>query len=253
MENKLAHRIRNIVGYEPSEYQQGVLDFLLNGAGNGACNAVAGSGKSSTLLICVIALSAINISPDDLKVLVFGKANAEDLQGKLSKLIGRWPSCASTLHSVGFSLLKQERKRKSVSVRAGKYRQIAQDLHYVSNSLGDRIGTLVEEKICAESDFMKLVDLVRCTNQPPLPEIVQAVAQQHEIEVVEFHQVAEAIRDCLTVGDDLAREQGVIDFTDMIWLPVKWQLHTRPWFRAYPHLFVDECQDLKRGAAQHWQ
>ena len=115
MENLLARRIKNTVGYEPSVYQQGVLNFLLNGTGNGACNAVAGSGKSSTLLIAAIALSA-GITPDDLKVLVFGKANAEDLQGKLSKLIGRWKQCASTLHAVGFSLLKQERDRKAVKV-----------------------------------------------------------------------------------------------------------------------------------------
>ena len=131
-------------------------------------------------------------------MLVFGKANAEDLQGKLSKLIGRWKQCASTLHAVGFSLLKQERDRKSVKVLGYKYRQIAQDLHYLSK--GDRKGSLVEEKICAESDFLTLVDLVRLTNQPPLPETVQAVAQQHEIELAEFHQVAEAITDCLRCG-----------------------------------------------------
>ena len=49
------------------------------------------------------------------------------------------------------------------------------------------------------------------------------------------------------MGEDLAREEGSFDFTDMIWLPVRWQLHTRPWFRAYPYLFVDECQDLNQA------
>ena len=76
---------------------------------------------------------------------------------------------------------------------------------------------------------------------------MQAVAQQHEIELAEFHQVATAIDNCLTVGEDLAREEGIIDFTDMVWLPVRWQLHTRSWFRAYPDLFVDECQDLNQA------
>ena len=245
MENLLAYRIKNIVGYEPSSYQQGVLDFLLSNTGNGACNAVAGSGKSSTLLIAAIALSAAGITPDDLKVLVFGKANAEDLQHKMSKLIGRWKQCASTLHSVGFGLLKQERDRKSVKVDSYKYKQIAQDLHYLSK--GDRKGSLAEEKICAESDFLKLVDLVRLTDQVTLPETIQAIAQQHEIELSEFHVVAEAIADCLKLGEILAQEEGTIDFTDMVWLPVRWQLHTRPWFRAYKYLFVDECQDLNQA------
>ncbi|PZO52313.1 MAG: ATP-dependent helicase [Phormidesmis priestleyi] len=244
MEN-VFRRIKNITGYAPSSYQRGVLEFLLNGAGNGACNAVAGSGKSSTLLIAAIALSATGITPDDLKVLVFGKANAEDLQGKLSKLIGRWRQCASTLHSMGFSLLKQERDRKAVKVEGQKYKQIAQDLGLLSKK--DRKGSLVEEKVCSESDFLKLVDLMRLTNQVALPETVQALAQEHEVELSEFHQVAEAIADCLNLGEVLAQEEGSIDFTDMIWLPVRWHLHTRPWFRAYKYLFVDECQDLNQA------
>ncbi len=245
MENLLARRIKNIVGYALSSYQQGVLDFLLNGTGNGACNAVAGSGKSSTLLIAVIALSTMGITPDDLKVLVFGKANAEDLRGKLSKLIGRWGQCASTLHSMGFSLLKQERDRKSTKVNGSKYKQIGQDLGLLSKK--DRKGSLIEKKVCSESDFLKLVDLMRLTNQVALPETVQALAQQHEIELFEFNQVAEAIADCLRLGEILAQEEGIIDFADMIWLPVRWQLHTRPWFRAYQYLFVDECQDLNQA------
>lgn len=245
MENLLARRIKNIVGYEPSTYQQGVINFLLNNTGNGACNAVAGSGKSSTLLIAAIVLSTIGINPDSLKVLVFGKANAEDLQGKLSKLVGRWKQCASTLHAIGFSLLKQERDRKSVKVDSYKYKQIAQDLGLLSNR--ERKGSLIEEKICAESDFLKLVDLVRLTNQPALPETIRAIAQQHEIELFEFHEVAEAIADCLRLGEILAQEEGSIDFTDMVWLPVRWQIHTRPWFRAYKYLFVDECQDLNQA------
>ena len=245
MENLLARRIKNMVGYDPSNYQQGVLDFLLSGTGNGACNAVAGSGKSSTLLIAAITLSVMSIPPDNLKVLVFGKANAEDLQGKLSKLIGCWKQCASTLHAVGFGLLKQERDRKKVNVSSYKYKQIAQVLGYLSKR--DQKGSLIEEKVCSESDFLKLVDLVRLTNQPALPETIRMVAQQHEIELIEFHQVAEAIADCLKLGEILAREEGSIDFTDMIWLPVRWQLHARPWFRAYKWLFVDECQDLNQA------
>jgi hypothetical protein len=34
----------------PSKYQIGILEWVLNGTGHGACNAVAGAGKSSTLI-----------------------------------------------------------------------------------------------------------------------------------------------------------------------------------------------------------
>ena len=79
----IEQRIERIVGYKPSKYQTGVLAFLLTGNGNGACNAVAGSGKSSTLLIAAIALVAAKSIPTSaLKVLVFGKDNTKDLSAK---------------------------------------------------------------------------------------------------------------------------------------------------------------------------
>ena len=39
-----------------------------------------------------------------------------------------------------------------------------------------------------------------------------------------------------------------MDFTDQIWLPVKWRLNEAKWFKHYKFVLVDECQDL--NAAQ---
>lgn len=41
-------------------------------------------------------------------------------------------------------------------------------------------------------------------------------------------------------GERMVRDDKVIDFTDMIYWPVKWDLHVTP----YMWVFVDECQDL---------
>ena len=99
-----AELIRQI-GYKPSNYQIGILEWVLNSLGNGACNAVAGAGKSSTLRMVVIALELIGYKPSDIRVIVFGKENSKDL---VAKFRVRWKASISTLHSAGFSLLKRE-------------------------------------------------------------------------------------------------------------------------------------------------
>ena len=47
----------------PSLYQQAVYDFITNGKGNAVINAVAGSGKSTTIV------NALRLIPSDKRVL----------------------------------------------------------------------------------------------------------------------------------------------------------------------------------------
>jgi DNA helicase-2/ATP-dependent DNA helicase PcrA len=48
----------------------------------------------------------------------------------------------------------------------------------------------------------------------------------------------------LNVGNELARTAMIMDFTDMIYLPVEWKLSVSV---KYDFLFIDECQDLSRA------
>lgn len=57
--NQLTAELTKQIGYQPSKYQIGILEWVLSGCGNGACNAVAGAGKSSTLQMVAIALELI--------------------------------------------------------------------------------------------------------------------------------------------------------------------------------------------------
>ncbi|MEH2333769.1 UvrD-helicase domain-containing protein [Nostoc sp.] len=49
---------------------------------------------------------------------------------------------------------------------------------------------------------------------------------------------------CLKIGEEMAISEKKLDFTDQIWLAVKWRLHEQPWFKPYKYVLVDECQDL---------
>lgn len=234
---------------QPSKYQAVILDWLKNGSGHGCCNAVAGSGKSTTLRLGAQALQESGLSPSEIKIIVFGKANSLDL---IKKFGAEWKESISTLHSAGFSLLKQElgiKSSREANVSSAKYKQIAQDLGLIGKR-GNPIGTLKgEDALDNDRDFLKLIDLVRLTNQFPTAEAVRDICQHFEIpDVWEFSVVASAIAECLRSGERKARAKESFDFTDQIWLPVKWQLGKERWFKPYRFVLVDECQDL--NAAQ---
>ena len=48
--------------FQPSVYQQGIYDFITTGQGNAVVSAVAGSGKTTTLI------NALNLIPSELNV-----------------------------------------------------------------------------------------------------------------------------------------------------------------------------------------
>lgn len=230
-------------GFVPSRFQLGIIDWVINQKGNGCCNAVAGSGKSSTLRIVARTLCELGFRPTEIKICVFGKKNSIDLIKKFGPI---WRSSISTLHSAAFTLVTQELRVRSedIDISKYKYERIAQNLDLIPKR-GSKTGRLRQEGIIDDDgDFLKLIDLVRLNNEEPTAEIVEAIARHHEINVHKPQLAAQWIAYCLKIGEEMAISQKKLDFTDQIWLAVKWELHKRPWFKAYKYVLVDECQDL---------
>ncbi|WP_333152652.1 DEAD/DEAH box helicase family protein [Microcoleus sp. B9-D4] len=50
-----------------SSYQEKIIDWVKKGVGHGCCNAVAGSGKSTTLRLAAIALKESALLNQGLK------------------------------------------------------------------------------------------------------------------------------------------------------------------------------------------
>ncbi|MCW5318998.1 UvrD-helicase domain-containing protein [Nostoc sp. KVJ3] len=242
-------QLREKFGFVPSKYQLAIVDWILRGSGHGCCNAVAGSGKSSTLRIVAKTLQESGLRPSEIKICVFGKLNVQDLIKKFGQA---WKESISTLHSAGFSLVKKElgiRSSYDVEVSGQKYKRIAQDLDLIAKR-GNPVGRLKAEKIIGnDNDFLKLVDLVRLTNQQPTQETIKAIASHFEIDDVwEPEIIAQWIEYCLSIGEQKAIKKECLDFTDQIWLPVKWKLNEAKWFKPYKFILLDEAQDL--NAAQ---
>jgi len=241
---------------QPSKYQAAILDWVANGEGHGACNAVAGAGKSTTLRLVAEALKAAKVSPSLVRVMVFGKSNAEDLKKKFDKT---WGDSIATLHSTGWGLLKTHfriRARQG-KVTDAKPRYIGQDLGFLPNYRKRSAGSLIEAKVIKkgkDGEVLKLYNLLRLTNQATeaianptaAVEAVNRIIGHFDIQGIEdVEAVTEAVRSMLVEGVRRADQKLEFDFTDQIWLPVHLGLTPS---QPYQFLLVDECQDL--NAAQ---
>lgn len=233
---------------KPSKYQLAILDWLENGNGNATCNAVAGAGKSTTLKLAAQQLEQQGISPNEVKIIVFGKQNSLDLIAKFGQ---QWKESIKTLHSAGFKILQGEigRFRRDERVRTGKYRAIAEDLEYLGKKRSKDKGRLIAQKVIEKPDpFLTLIDLVRLTLSDTGLDSLSKIVSHYNLEgIYNLERVSQAIARILRVGEEQALDHQ-IDYTDMIWLPVKWELNKRKWFTVYRFVLADECQDL--NAAQ---
>jgi DNA helicase II / ATP-dependent DNA helicase PcrA len=216
-----------------SPYQQQILDWVKNGIGHATCHAVAGSGKSTTLKLAANTLIESGINPRKIKILVFGKTNADELINKFGQ---EWKDSISTIHSVGWLMLKAHLNIGSkAKIDTHKYQAIAYQLDYFGvKSL--RKGKLLEN----DQDLIQLVNLIRCTNSLPTSIAIAKLADQYAIPIRDPEPIAEACVEILRAGIDQAQTEHIFDFTDQIWLPVYWKA-TAP---KRDFVMIDESQDL---------
>jgi DNA helicase-2/ATP-dependent DNA helicase PcrA len=233
-----------------SQYQEAIIEWAKTKKGHGCCNAVAGSGKSTTLRLVAKALEESGFSPSDIKVCVFGKANSLDLIKKFGKA---WEQSISTLHSAGWSLIKKHLNIQNPKglIKNNKYQIIAQDLGLIAKR--GKTSSKLRDKgaITKDNDFVTLLDLVRLTNSVEELETdtVKTICKHFELsDIWNFSYVTDAIIDVIDEGEFLAHKGQFFDFCDQIWLPVRWELGKEKWFEPYQFVLVDECQDL--NAAQ---
>jgi len=207
----------------PSKYQSAVYEHIQNGKGNAVIDAVAGSGKSTTIV------EAIKLIPQTMTLLflAFNKAIVEELKMK----IGNLPNVeVRTIHSLGmsamlktFKFIVDEKKYSQYINDAVKFGQIRATIE------------LVEEEVQTyKQNIKKLVDLYRvnlCTDLNSL----ELVCDKYEIPT--FDNECEMALNVVKWG---LNETSIVDFTDMIYFPnvKKMQMPQFDW------VFIDECQDL---------
>lgn len=214
---------RQRLNIEPNSYQRAILDWIRTGRGHAFVEAVAGSGKSSTLVMAAHALHGEGL------FLAFNKSIAEELGTRLEDT----PMSASTIHSLGYRAVRGRYRRTRVV--GSKYRKILSDLR----DLPPRPLSHEEERVVREHGWptlTKLLDLVRVS----LGHDVEGVINHHALEIRPelYDLAADVVREAMRIGLEMAPAE--VDFADMLWLPNVLGLSVD----QYPWVFVDEAQDL---------
>ena len=97
---KIVEPAQIMSGFIPSKYQQDIFDFIQHGNGNSVINALAGSGKTSTIV------NAVKLIPSTCNALfiAFNKEIVKELEKKLA---GVKNVQVKTLHSLGLLMIRR--------------------------------------------------------------------------------------------------------------------------------------------------
>lgn len=224
---------------EPSKYQQAIFDWVVNGSGNGVVQAVAGSGKTTTLR------EAAKLIPNRIKVVCFNKAVAEELQKKMPHNV----ECA-TLNSVGHGAWVRHLPRgPRIELDKDKCRRI---FSWLQKERRELPRTLMPGKVCklvglakseglvpegAEAEKLGMVGLV-----PDTVEEWDRIMDHYGVDCDDRTPAAllvDAARRVLRVS--IAWANKIIDFNDQLYMSA---LTEGVVFPKYPWVFVDEVQDV---------
>lgn len=215
------------MNFHPSEHQCNVFNFIKFGTGNAVIDAVAGSGKSTTITW------AMRIIDRSMKMafLAFNKKVVEELTRKINDPTRK----IATINSLGASAIRKVYGDKIV-LDSRKYRKhidagLKSGLYKPVGRLEDAAFSIYAQNI------RSLVDLYRVNLCMKEHELL-AVIEKYGLLVVdnEVQVVMEAIK----WGYHNTKE---IDYIDQIWWPVTKKSITQ-FMDKYDFIFVDECQDL---------
>jgi len=207
--------------FDLSIYQTGILQWIRDGRGHAVVNAVAGSGKTTTLVMAASLLTGRGL------FLAFNKHAAEQLGSKLegTKMV------AKTIHSLGFAAVRKAFGR--VRVDAGKYRKLAKRLARSARHL-----TNSEQWECQRA-ACKLADLARVSLVSLDRDGLRGVVAHHAMDLPRDLEddVYGLTLAMLEAGKANTSE---VDFTDMLWFVHAHDLTPQ----RFSWVFVDEAQDL---------
>jgi DNA helicase-2/ATP-dependent DNA helicase PcrA len=241
------------LSFTPSKYQGAIFNWLVNGSGNAIVNAVAGSGKTTTLVE-----GSKLIQSNSMLFAAFNSHIVKELKRRLPSNV-----ICKTIHSIGRGCLVRKFQTQEIKVQEFKYRpycinaskQVHETLLTQYNNLLASFNLQNPEleipdpppKVEAIQEQLEdLVNLIRCTlTDVEDLEAVQSLVDHFAIDCpVPVEKILYVVEHILNTGEREALDSNYIDFTDMLWLPAKWKLSPA----AFDWILVDEAQDL--NAAQ---
>jgi DNA helicase-2/ATP-dependent DNA helicase PcrA len=198
-----------------SVHQQRVFDFVETGVGNAIVTAVAGSGKTTTIVEALNRVNGTSI------FLAFNKSIADELKARGVN--------ARTFHSLTYGPVMHARGQNTVE--QNKLRKLC-DM-YMTGEDKELYGTFAQ----------RLVGLARQQGVgflcPDVPQTWFDICDYHNVEPEsEFADIGRGI-ELASKLLDASNESPMVDFDDMLYFAVKDGLS----LQKFDFIFVDEAQD----------
>lgn len=210
---------------KPSKYQNNIFKFIKSGKGNCIIQAVAGSGKTTTII------HSTKLIPQDKDSLfvAFNKAIADELKTRLPSNIK-----SSTLHSLGLSMFQP-----NTNVRPEiKYDKLQNTINAILKENGFEEDS--EEFNCYSYFLKRVTPLVKATLTKTNFSELDALLSQYNID---WEVDDKSIRLLEKVLFACKQNTKFIDFDDMIWIPIVNNFYSK----TYNYVFIDETQDLNKS------
>jgi DNA helicase-2/ATP-dependent DNA helicase PcrA len=210
----------------PSKYQQAIFDWIRTGTGHAVVEAVAGSGKTTTMV------DALAMTSGKVLFTAFNAAIARELNERAPAHV-----TVSTLHSLGLKAIRKaypgvEVDKDSAKLEAACLAQFPEK----PTPSGD--ANLEIRRLAA-----KTAALVKATLTPTND--LDALMAMMERYGVDFDEAEDAVRVAQSMSAILSAcaDTSRVDFDDMVWYPVMAELNVE----KYDWIFVDETQDMNRA------
>ncbi len=218
----------------PSVFQENIFEEVKNGSGNLMIEAVAGSGKTTTIVECL----SFTTTDDVVGFLAFNKHIVKELSRRAPNHVH-----VSTIHSLGLSLLREEFDNVEIDEDGSKLSGIFNKYLPCSNVIEKKLRT---ENRAKRVVMYRMVALAKATlvdfnNKSEVQEMCDRFSIFGEDVNMDdlFVLLPKIMEDCSNIGEG----KLIVDFDDIIWLPVYLGI-IKPRFTI---LFVDEAQDLNKA------
>lgn len=215
--------------YKPSAEQQAIFDWVSTGQGNAVVEAVAGAGKTTTLI------KSVELMQGNVFVGAYNKKMGDELSSKTAHITN---CVAKTFHSAGFGALRFYLKGKNK----------------VAEIVGDKVKVLAERKTqsTAFDEFVPAIStLVSLAKQSGF--FVRGVCPEPMtndwMNIIDHYNVEDQLpewghpNDLVRLANEILQQSNavhhVIDFDDMIYLPLFLNLR----FFKNDWVLIDEAQD----------
>jgi DNA helicase-2/ATP-dependent DNA helicase PcrA len=211
-----------------SAYQLAIFDAVAKKLGNFIIRATAGSGKTTTAIL------AAQYMLGDILMLAFNKKISVELASRLSSM-GLPNAAAATFHAIGLkAFTKAKFTRGFAKVDKSKVWFIA-ETYCQSDELKDAQNFITKLVGFAKNYGIGINGVCKIDDMEAWMEIVRTQDLPMEFDC----DVSDAITVAIKVLEDSNRNYKTIDFDDMIYLPLFFNVA----FPKFDWVIVDEAQD----------